>query len=248
MLMGGQAKIGKTFLLMDLAHQLAVGGNLWGIPEFSIPSKATPLFVENEIGIDETQRRFINRYTALNEPAPENAFIASKIPDMLLDMAAGAKTLRAMIDKTGANVVILDPISRFMLGSENDNSQVQVLIRQLDEIMRDYPGLSIVLSHHFGKPPAEKFQAEDYDPLSAYNFRGASKWFDAPDTIVTFQSLVTHSGEWKRMRTGFELRRAQSPENKTLAVLEGGIVKEVPASFGSTDPLAKVVAWGRKKS
>jgi hypothetical protein len=111
--------------------------------------------------------------------------------------------------------------------------------------MQEYPGMAVVMSHHFGKPPAPQFR-EDYDPLSPYNFRGASKWYDAPDTLVTFESLSPHTGEWKRMRAGFKMRQAVEPEPVTLAVLDGGPVTQVQQSFGSTNPLAKkVVKWGR---
>ncbi len=221
--MGGPAKMGKTFLLMDLAHELGEGGKMWGT-EFEIKEAVTTLYVEQEIGMYEFQRRLKNRYNALGGRVPQNVFVLSKVPGMMLDTARGIEILRREIQAVGAKVVILDPISRFMIGSENDNTQVQVLIRQLDELVGSVPDLSIVMSHHFGKPPASKEAAEDYDPLSAYNFRGASKWFDAPDTLITFQSLPTRGTEWKRMRAGFELRQGPSPAPKSFVVADGGPV------------------------
>jgi hypothetical protein len=70
---------------------------------------------------------------------------------------------------------------------------------------------------------------ENFDPLSPYNFRGSSKFFDAPDTIITFQPIVARPGEWARVRTGWKLRQAPEPEKPLdLLVLEREIVKPVP--------------------
>jgi hypothetical protein len=76
-----------------------------------------------------------------------------------------------------------------MVGNENDNSDVQKLVRHLKELMVKHADkdLSIVLSHHFGKPP--RVTDDEHDPLSPYNFRGASKWFDMADSLITFQRV-----------------------------------------------------------
>ncbi len=246
LLLSGEAKAGKTFLQIDMANSLGMGGTtLWGIPEFTIPEPVTTLYIENELGEHELQRRLVNRFGQDLEAIPRNVYVESQVPDLMLDTPGGAKTLARLISQTQAKVVILDPISHFMMASENDNSQVQVLIRQLKELIVASGGeLSIVLSHHFGKPPAEKFQGEDYDPLSPYNSRGAGKWFDAPDTLITLQKLSPHGTEWKRMKVGFVLRKAQSPEPKTLVVLDGGQVNQTRASFG--EAVKPPLTWGRR--
>jgi len=227
MLMGGAAKIGKTFLLLDLAHNLATGGSLWGRTEYKVETPVPTLYMEQEVGEIEFQRRVKNRYETLKHPPPGNLFYTSRLKGFFLDTNEGQKILMNEIKATGAQVVIIDPVSRCMLANENDNSEVAGLFRRLDEALIEVPELSIVLSHHFGKPPKD---AEEMvmDSLSPYNFRGASKWFDSPDTLITLASMDKMPGEWKRLVGAIEMRQGETPEERMKwAILYGGIVKPV---------------------
>jgi hypothetical protein len=235
MLMGGAAKIGKTFLLLDLAHNLATGGKLWGMTDYEIAKPVPTIYCEQEVGEMEFQRRVKNRYRALDAAPPENFFYTSRLKDFFLDTNTGQKILANEIASTKAKVAIIDPVSRCMLGNENDNSEVGGLFRRLDELLIDIPDLSIVLAHHFGKPPKNE---EDMvlDTLSPYNFRGASRWFDCPDTLITLQRIDNMPGEWRRLVGAIEMRQGENPEGKLkFAILSGGIVKPV-VSAGALKP------------
>jgi len=230
LLVGGYAKIGKTFLLLDAAHQLATGGCLWGLSDYRAEDPTTVLFLEQEVGEYELQRRVKLRYDALGAPPPGNLYYAAKDVRtglILLDTITGKQALARLIDESKAKVVIIDPVSRFMLGNENDNTQVGNVIRGLDELMTQFGDLSIILSHHFGKPPKTVDGDESaFDPLSPYNFRGASKWFDAPDTLITMQRLRGRNDEWWRLTTGWRTRQAPEPEgNIKLVIRPGGLVE-----------------------
>lgn len=225
--MGGAAKIGKTFLLLDLAHQLATGGTLWST-DYKIMMSIRVLYCEQEVGEAEFQRRVKLRYSALGLQPPEELYFTSRLKNFFLDTNEGQRVLAREIEETKAQVVIIDPIGRCLLGSENDNSEVGRLFHRFDELLVSYPGLSLVISHHFGKPPREDVDAS-YDTLSPYNFRGASKWFDAPDSLITFIKMQQRPGEWKRLRSRMELRQGESPEHSMdYVVLPGGIVKPTP--------------------
>jgi len=61
----------------------------------------------------------------------------------------------------GAQVVILDPVG-MVIEEENNNSQVQELIRGLNKILRDFPDKSIWLVHHLRKElDLSKVKTED---------------------------------------------------------------------------------------
>ena len=221
--MGGEAKIGKTFLLLDMAHCLATQGNLWGT-HLEVPEAARVLYAEQEVGEYELQRRLKLRY---QEPPPKNLFYTSKLKDFLLDTPTGKQCLINLVKESDANIVIIDPISKCMIADENSNREVNRLFLNLDEVCYQFPGLSIIIAHHFGKPPKME-QQQVLDPLSPYNFRGAAKWFDNPDSLITAIKRVPKPGEWKRLRVGFEVRQGESPIPLTLAILAGGIVRVVP--------------------
>src|SRR5688500_5402581 len=67
--MGGPAKIGKTFLELDLAHSLAVGGPMWGT-EYEVKDTAPVLIMEREVGVYELQRRVKVHYKKRGTPPP----------------------------------------------------------------------------------------------------------------------------------------------------------------------------------
>jgi hypothetical protein len=227
LLLGGPAKTRKSFLSLDIAHCLATGANVWGVEGLQVPVKARTLYVEAEIGEMELYRRVKMRYDTLQMPPPEDIFYVSKEKNMLVDTGSGIKNLARYIDQAEANVVILDPISRMMLGEENDSNDVGNLFRNIDDLLIDYKGLSVVIIHHHKKPSND----ENFDALSAYNFRGSSRFFDAPDSIISLQATQARPGEWARLKTGWQLRQSAPPEEDIeLAVLPGGIVIPAPRS------------------
>lgn len=219
--MGGEAEIGKTYLGIDLAHNLAVGGALWGT-DFKVVEPVPVYYFEQEVGEIEFQRRIKERYDVLGEDPPEKFYVSSRLREFFLDSSKGQSILAKEIESVGAKVAIIDPIGRCMIGDENSNAEVGRLFARFDELMVTYPELSFVIIHHFGKPPKED---DGIDPLSPYRFRGASKWYDCPDSRVMAMRMADHPGEWFRLKFGMRLRRGPRVEPIKLSVLPGGIVK-----------------------
>jgi AAA domain len=243
-LMGGQAKIGKTFLLLDMAHALASGGSLWET-NYKVIEPVPVLYCEQEVGEAEFKRRVDLRYNTMGEEPPEGFHYVSKMKNFLLDTNEGQRRLAMEIDASKAKVVIIDPIGRCLLGEENDNGAIGKLFQRFDELIISKPGLTIVIAHHFGKPSI----SDDYDPLNPYNFRGASKFFDAPDALMTFCPVTKSPGEWLRVKGKFKLRTGADPDEVfQWMILPGGIVKrhvEVRRALSGAGP-SKGIGWGHK--
>ena len=246
-LMGGQAKIGKTFLLLDLAHNLGHGGDLWRL-DYKVVEPVPVLYFEQEVGEVEFQRRVKMRYDRLKDQGiepPENFFYVSKMKNFMLDTNEGQMRLSKEIKATGAKVVIIDPIGRCLLGDENDNSVIGKFFHRLDQTLLEHPGLTLVISHHFGKPRKD----DDYDPLDPYNFRGASKFFDAPDALITLCPMSPRPGEWKRIKGRMRLRQGEEPPGDfEILITNGGVVekkREAPSMLDGPGPRGKSKGWGR---
>jgi AAA domain len=243
-LMGGQAKIGKTFLLLDMAHNLANGGDLWRL-DYNVVEPVPVLYFEQEVGESEFQRRVKLRYDRLGTEPPDQFNYVSKMKSFMLDTNEGQVRLAKEIRATGAKVVIIDPIGRCLLGDENDNSVIGKFFARLDQTLVDFPGLTLVISHHFGKPRKD----DDYDPLDPYNFRGASKFFDAPDALITLCPVSPRPGEWKRIRGRMRLRQGEEPPGDfEILITNGGVVekkKEAPSLLGTGPGKGKPKSWGR---
>ena len=151
------------------------------------PTRAKVLLVDQEVGEYGLQKRC---RPMLQDLAPtdyaSNLMYVTKDPELMLDQAAGIRTLWEYVESAQPNVLILDPVGKMLSESENDAIEVAKVFHTLERLQKDFRhlGLSIILSHHFMKPPRTARDREGFDPLDPYNMRGSGKWKDAPDTLV----------------------------------------------------------------
>lgn len=187
LLFGGHAKIGKSFVMLELTRALATGTNPFGHPNFRCPAPARILMIEQELGEWGLQARIKNIFRG-EQPREitDNVFYVSKEPLLKLDTEEGRTLIRHLIADVKPNILIMDPIGKMHNYDENSNSDITKLMDTLDRIVKlgAEQHMSLIYSHHFGKPPSAK-DDRTLDPLSPYNFRGASKWYDDADTLVT---------------------------------------------------------------
>jgi len=71
---------------------------------------------------------------------------------MKLDKQGGRDMLRAELDATQPQVLILDPWYKLISGDEDEAQDTEVITDFLDEIIDAY-GLSVIIMHHMGKDP-----------------------------------------------------------------------------------------------
>jgi hypothetical protein len=249
MLMGGEAKIMKTWLALDMAYTLTVGGSLWGT-EYKVSMPTSVHYFEQEVGEIEFQRRVKLKYDVLGKKPVDEFYVDSRLKGLYVDKSEGQKILAKGIEESKAKIAILDPIGRMLNGDENSNNDVARVFASLDELLITFPELSFVVIHHFGKPSRDP-EASGIDPLSPYNFRGASKWFDAPDTLITAVRMADHPGEWRRLKSRITVRQGPPPENDfKLSVLPGGVVIPTPVAPkvpGALKAPTSRPQWGSKR-
>lgn len=240
LLLGGEAKIGKSHVCLELARALVLGVPPFDWPEqFPAPEPARVLYIEQEIGAPSQINRFQRLFHNDRERWPEiyeRLFPYSKDPHLMLS-GEGIRNIRDLIEKHGPQVLILDPISKFHFWEESDATQIARLFYVLDCFINDYRelGLSIIMSHHFRKSPQVKEAADRRFRLSrldAYNFAGSRKFFDEPDALLTFvrdrygdsgrDDSVVPGPPWKpwRLTGSFVFRHAPSPPTATFTVNE----------------------------
>jgi len=223
LLFGGLPKIGKSLIDLEIARSLGTGENLFGHPDFLVPQKARVLYVEKEVGEYGLQERVnkINK-TANRADFASRLFYVSQDPLLMLDTSEGVKELKARLRETEANVLILDPISNMHAWDENSNTEISRLFHVLEDLRAEFVryDLSVVITHHFSKPPKGQHAAE-HDGLSMDNFRGANKWRAAPDSLITVQRGHYMPGlDWKAWNATmrFELRHGEPPEDTPVTV------------------------------
>lgn len=222
---GGHAKVGKSFMMLEFARALAAGEPVFECPFFTTVKPCKVLVVEQELGEFGLKARADSIWTEeeierLGRRA-DNLWYVSKVPELKLDNPAGRRLLHQMCEDIKPEVLILDPIGRMHGYDENNAQEVAKLFSHLDELQKANAArnMALVISHHMGKPKSER---DHVDPLDPYEFRGSSKFFDNPDTLVTIQrySELPKAHEAWTLRVRFTLRHGESPDDMVFHVNE----------------------------
>ena len=218
---GGHSKIGKSFQALEMTRALATGSELFGYRQFKA-HEAKVLYLEREIGEFGLQARGGEVFKAENlDRVMDNVWYVSQDPDLNVDTYPGIMRIAEHVDKIGANVLILDPISHMFSVDENDATAMSKVFNNIEQLRKTFRhlGLSVAMAHHFGKPPSGKFQ-DQYDHLSFHNFRGSSKFFSAPDTLCTSWRAEELNLPWEawRLKMRWVCRQGESPPEMYLTV------------------------------
>ena len=136
------------------------------------------------------------------ESLPDNLTFSD--PTIRLDLGRRQDRSRAfrIIQESGAQVVIFDPMTSLHSVNENDNVQIRKILDHITEINRK-AGTSAILIHHFGKPTENS--------TTAHRTRGGSSIRDWADTLIAVtRKRHEHKSlrllEFIKVRNGPELR------------------------------------------
>jgi len=147
MMISGASKSGKSFLLIELAIALAEGTKWLGFQ----CRKSKVMYINLEIDRNSLIHRFIDIYEALGIK-PKNAHSIS-----IWNLRGSSKPLDELIPELiqkatlqGAEVIILDPIYKVMMGDENNATDMANLTNLFDKICYE-TGCTFVYSHHHSK-------------------------------------------------------------------------------------------------
>lgn len=177
-IIGGGSKIGKTWLLLDLALSVATGLPFWGLET----QKGKVLYINMEIHRAFTKRRieFVTSARGITEHSNldiwnlrGHATALGKLLDVILPK----------ITDGGYVMVIVDPIYKvFGRRDENNASEMAELCNEF-EIIAVETGAAVAYAHHFSKGPQHAKTPMD-------RMSGSGVWGRDPDSIVT---LLPHA-------------------------------------------------------
>ena len=220
LMFGGEAKIGKSLVVLELARALSSGDRPFGYSRFEIPQAARVLILDQELGAYGLQARAKKIFAGHPvECLTENLWWSSKHPEMKFDTPEGRAVIRGLVEDVRPNVLILDPISKFHSSDENSNTEIARLLLNIDHLISDFreQELSVIIAHHFGKPSRDPRWA--WDKLDPYNFRGSSNWYGDMDTLATMQRMPQMAGlkhEAWRIRTRWISRHGEAPVKELI--------------------------------
>lgn len=222
LVLGAPPKTGKSFLIINIARDLAIGRHLFGAvyangtPVFPVKKPCRVLYTENEIGPVSLQERL--KGLCGDHPAQDiPLFIKSRDVGMRLDTEEGVKLLRREIEEVKPDVVIFDPLAKYNLSDENSAQEMGAVMRQLDHFVADY-GVATIVIHHTGHPNPM------YPRRGGDKLRGSTAIYGDADTIVTVDRKSSESVREPVLELAFELRCGEPIEPVFVQRLGSGEV------------------------
>lgn len=250
MFVAGGSKIGKSFVCLEFCRALALGDNPFECPLLDVPRPTRTLYCEAEVKEQGVQSRGIPIFEGVNRDyLNENLFLLTDVPEMQFDQPKGFTLLRQALDSVQPEVLILDPLGRFIGGAdENSNSEMNKILTGLDQILKDYRRneMAVIIAHHTKKPNK---MDQEFDPLDPYEMRGSSRFYANPDSIFMLSRFGDYVNKdqkraW-RLNGRIITRQAESMEDFEFTVNDESdlrvrfVPKKGPAPKLTAAPLKK---------
>ena len=153
-ILGGQPKLGKTFVAAQMAMAVAAGGSVF--EHFSTQLSGPVLFYGPEDGSPALRRRFEALATMREQALNEVPIYLFDVAQICLDRRADLLRMRATVEQIRPRLLVLDPFVRLVAKvDENSASDVSAVLGSLRAIQRDYD-VAVLLVHHTRKSPAAR--------------------------------------------------------------------------------------------
>lgn len=164
MFIGAPPKSYKSFLLNTMCINLATGTPLFSatrknhgrdVIAFPIKRPTRVLLLEQEIGDYDLKERIEPVIRSLSpderELALSNIYTQSCDFNLRLDTKEGMEQIETLVSQAKPEVVCFDPFFEFHSADENAAHAMSLVLRNLS-ILRQRFGVSLIITHHTGKP------------------------------------------------------------------------------------------------
>lgn len=153
----------KSFTLNTIILQLLTGGSLFNVHRshartmehmFQVIPVNRVLLIEQEIGLQDTQERWLELYRGLDQVEQQKVdagfYLRSCDYDLRLDSEMGIKRIRSVVEEVKPDILCIDPLTKFHTSDENSPSEMGNVMLELRKIIHDFD-ITIILLHHTGK-------------------------------------------------------------------------------------------------
>ena len=186
--------VGKSTLVIAEGIAMALGRNLLGVP---VPKPQEVLYINLEEPADEILRRVYavcQRYSIEPKELNGRFFYQSGLdhPIIAASMERGrivVGDLPQAFGLLGYDVLIIDPLVGAHRVAENDNSSVDVVVKQFAQIAAE-EGMAVEIVHHVRKP-AQGGQLE----AGVSDARGASALVNAARSVRVLNAMTEAEAE-----------------------------------------------------
>ncbi|MDD5510306.1 MAG: AAA family ATPase [Dehalococcoidales bacterium] len=178
-----QYKSEKSLLAHDLALRVAAGEDWLGFKT----SQGKVLYVNLEISEEKFQERTQDFHAEGNySQLALSSFMAITILDKNLCLDISEIVIQEVLNTSLGNgfkidLLILDPRARIVAGSENEETVIKHLCDNIDKLLANNHGLSVVIVTHMGKDPTR----------GAIGHSRFSGWLDTEITVVKSDKMIS---------------------------------------------------------
>lgn len=191
--LGGPPKLGKSSIVKNFTLRRSIGAPWLG---FATTAGCT-LYLQAEIPEPQLQKRLgLMLMDVGTAPAAGTLYFLTD-RTMKLDRPEDVARLRAHIERLRPDLLVIDPLARFMVGDENGTKDMGAFIAVLDSLIQDYD-LAVLVVHHTGKPGLEGREG-------GHRLRGSSALFAAADSVL----MLDRADDGFKL--SFELRHGREP-------------------------------------
>lgn len=173
----GRPKVGKSFVVLELAASIASGEPLFG--QFEVDKKNV-LIISKEDGQAQLKERInklnIDRSLSIAISTDQNIFFDddSMLPKIL-----------NLVHQYDAQVVIIDSFIRINRGDENTSKGITLIHRVFKQLNDE--GITIIFIHHHGKEDSQHARS------GGDSLRGSSDIYAMIDTLMTLRKENEHT-------------------------------------------------------
>lgn len=200
----GAAKAGKSFLGVQLGLCLARGIPWLG---YAVTRSWRVIYLQGEISEWGLYKR-LNKAVSAEVRSANIPFIICTATHQAIKEMEDVEELAALVREAEAEVLIIDPLYHFMVGSEISGQDTSDYLRLLASLQA-VTGVAIILLHHSRKSLVSSGVSVDTGFGEA---KGSTTFVQWPDTIARLQKVNKDVRElrWEGVRHGVE------PPDKTL--------------------------------
>jgi hypothetical protein len=145
---GGEPKLGKSFLALDVG--VAVASGALCLRTFPVPRPGTVLLYAAEDALHIVRQRLEGICAAAGCSLQNLDLQVITAPSLRLDLPADRDRLQHTVERIKPRLLILDPFVRLHRIDENQSGEVAPLLADLRELQRRYH-LAVLLVHHSKK-------------------------------------------------------------------------------------------------
>lgn len=167
----GRPKVGKSFVVLDLAMSIASGESLFN--RFEVNQKRVLIISKEDNYVVLKERLY-----KMGVDTDLNIFLSTD-QEIYFDKDDLLPSIRLLLMRFSANVIIIDSFIRVFRGDENSSRDVTKVHKVFKQLCDE--GITVIFVHHHGKEDAQRPKS------TGDKLRGSSDLLAMVDSLITIE-------------------------------------------------------------